>query len=140
MPAYGKFPFSKTVFPGQNALVVGFPAIPPGGPSALANDQGESLATAYKSIPVCVAPVAGMGVGYPQRQISWQTVFTLAASALTLILQGSINDVDAEYQTVDTSSATGGETRTVASNMRFFRVLGSSVTGACTGTVKITAL
>lgn len=139
MPAYGKPPFAKSIYPGQNTLAVGYPAIAPGGPSALAADQPEVITAGYKSIPVCVAPAPG-NHGYTQRQLSWQIVFGVAPSVASLILQGSINDVDAEYQTVDTSTSIAGETRTINSNMRFFRVLASALTGTTSATVKITAM
>jgi hypothetical protein len=142
MPAYlnaaGNKNPSKSIYPGQNALIVGWPAINDG-PTAEQVTRLESIATGYKSIPVCVAPVSG-GHGYTQRQITWQATYGVEPSAASWILQGSIDDVDDEYQTVDTSSTIGIFSQTVQSNFRFFRILASSVTGACTGAVKITAL
>src|SRR5882757_9610582 len=38
--------------------------------------------------------------------VRWQTVFGTAPTAVNIILQAAINDVDAEYQTID--SSTGG--------------------------------
>lgn len=139
MPAYGKPPFVKSVYPGQNALIVGFPKIE-GGPAALAVDQLETLAVNYKSIPVCIAPAAGAGHGYTQRQVSWQITYGSTPSAIGWVLEGSINDIDDEYQQVDTSANIGIFTQTVASNFRFFRVRIASLTGATTAAVKVTGL
>src|SRR3984957_12572155 len=40
------------------------------------------------------------------RSISWQTIYGSAPSAISVVLQGAMNDVDAQYSTVDTSTAT----------------------------------
>ena len=45
--------------------------------------------------------------------VRWQTIFGTAPTAVSLVLQGAMADVDAEYQTIDTSVATTGEARTV---------------------------
>jgi len=70
--------------------------------------------------------------------VRWQTVFGTAPTAVSLILQGAINDVDAEYQQLDTASLTTGEARTVANvQARFLRVRFVSSTGGTGLTVKI---
>ena len=46
--------------------------------------------------------------------VRWQTIFGGAPTAVSLVLQGAMADVDAEYQTIDTSVATTGEARTVS--------------------------
>ena len=46
--------------------------------------------------------------------VRWQTIFGAAPTAVNIVLQAAINDVDAEYQTIDTTTATAGEGRTVA--------------------------
>jgi hypothetical protein len=45
--------------------------------------------------------------------VRWQTIFGTAPTAVSLILQGAMADVDAEYQTIDTTTNTAGEARTV---------------------------
>ena len=45
--------------------------------------------------------------------VRWQTIFGTAPTAVSLILQGAMADVDTEYQTIDTTSNTAGEARTV---------------------------
>ena len=70
--------------------------------------------------------------------VRWQTVFGTAPTAVSIILQGAINDVDAEYQLLDTSTQTAGEARTVANvQARFLRVRFVSSTGGSGLTAKI---
>jgi hypothetical protein len=70
--------------------------------------------------------------------VRWQTVFGTAPTAVNIILQGAINDVDAEYQLIDTSTQTAGEARTVANvQARFLRVRFVSSTGGTGLTAKI---
>jgi hypothetical protein len=72
------------------------------------------------------------------RTISWQTLYGSAPSAISVALQTSMNDVDAQYATVDTSTATGGEARTVT-NVRanFVRAKVSSISGGSGITVQL---
>jgi hypothetical protein len=72
------------------------------------------------------------------RTISWQTIYGSAPSAISVVLQGAMNDVDAQYSTVDTSTATAGETRAV-NNVRanFVRAKVSSITGGSGITVQV---
>ena len=70
--------------------------------------------------------------------VRWQTVFGTAPTAVSIILQAAINDVDAEYQQIDVSTLTTGEARTVANvQARFLRVRFVSSTGGTGLTVKI---
>ena len=70
--------------------------------------------------------------------VRWQTVFGTAPTAVNIILQAAINDVDAEYQTIDTTTTTAGEARTVANaQARFLRVRFVSSTGGTGLTAKI---
>ena len=70
--------------------------------------------------------------------VRWQTVFGTAPTAVNIILQSAINDVDAEYQTIDTTTTTAGEARTVANvQARFLRVRFVSSTGGTGLTAKI---
>jgi hypothetical protein len=39
--------------------------------------------------------------------VRWQTIFGTAPTAVSIVLQAAMADVDAEYQTVDTGAATG---------------------------------
>ena len=47
------------------------------------------------------------------RAVRWQTIFGGAPTAVNLVLQAAMADVDAEYQTLDTTTVVGGEARTV---------------------------
>jgi len=70
--------------------------------------------------------------------VRWQTIFGGAPSAVSIVLQAAINDVDAEYQTIDTASLTTGEGRTVVNvQARFLRAKVVSSTGGSGLTVKI---
>lgn len=70
--------------------------------------------------------------------VRWQTIFGSAPTAVNIILQGAINDVDAEYQTIDTATTTTGEGRSLANvQARFLRAKVVSSTGGSGLTVKI---
>jgi hypothetical protein len=72
------------------------------------------------------------------RTVSWQTLYGSAPSAVSVVLQTAMNDVDAQYATVDTSTVTAGESRTV-NNVRgnFIRAKVSSITGGSGVTVQV---
>jgi hypothetical protein len=70
--------------------------------------------------------------------VRWQTIFGGAPSAVNMVLQAAMNDVDTEYQTIDTTTATAGEGRTVANvQARFIRIRFVSSTGGSGLTAKI---
>jgi uncharacterized protein with beta-barrel porin domain len=70
--------------------------------------------------------------------VRWQTLFGTAPSAISIILQGATADVDAEYATIDTSTATAGEARTVTGvRARFLRIKLTSSTGGSSLTAKL---
>ena len=72
------------------------------------------------------------------RTIRWQTSFGSAPSAVSIVLQCALTDSDAQYSTIDTSTATTGEARTVV-NVRgnFLRAKVSSITGGSGVTVQV---
>ena len=73
--------------------------------------------------------------GYAVR---WQTIFGTAPTAVSLQLQGAMADVDAEYQTLDSTTATPGEARTVSSvQAKFLRIKFASSTGGSGLTAKM---
>ena len=55
MSAYGTWPNSKSVYPGQSALLIGNPGNYSGGNPGPGNATAEAVATGYKSIAVCIA-------------------------------------------------------------------------------------
>ncbi len=70
--------------------------------------------------------------GFPEngRTIRWQTIYGTAPSAVSVALQTAMVDADAQYSTVDTSSATAGEARTITGvRGNFIRAKVSSITG-----------
>lgn len=70
--------------------------------------------------------------------VRWQTLFGTAPTAVSLVLQGAMADVDAEYQTVDTTTNTAGEARTVTGvQAKFLRVKFNSSTGGGGLTAKL---
>jgi hypothetical protein len=78
--------------------------------------------------------------GFPNegRTICWQTIYGTAPSAVSIVLQTAMVDSDSEYATVDTSSANGGESRTVTTvRGNFLRAKVSSITGGSGVTVQI---
>ena len=72
------------------------------------------------------------------RTVSWQTIYGSAPSAISVVLQTALNDVDGQYSTIDTTTATAGETG-VVNNVRanFVRVKISSITGGSGITVQV---
>ena len=82
--------------------------------------------SATVSEPFAVPP----GKGSLGRAITWQASYAVAPGAVSLNLQGAFNDVEAEYAILDTSTAVGGETKTVLNcTYRFVRTKQVSRTG-----------
>jgi hypothetical protein len=78
--------------------------------------------------------------GFPEngRTIRWQTVFGSAPSAISVVLQTAMSDSDAQYTTIDTSTVTAGEARSVTGvRANFVRAKVSSITGGSGVTVQV---
>jgi hypothetical protein len=78
--------------------------------------------------------------GFPEngRTVRWQTSFGSAPSAVSVVLQSALADSDAQYSTIDTSSATAGEARTVSGvRGNFLRAKVASITGGSGVTVQV---
>jgi hypothetical protein len=70
--------------------------------------------------------------------VRWQTIFGSAPTAVSLVLQGAMADIDAEYQTIDTTVTTTGEARTVSGvQAKFLRIKFNSSTGGSGLTAKL---
>ncbi len=70
--------------------------------------------------------------------VRWQTIFGTAPTAVSIALQGAMSDIDAEYQTIDTTTALTGEARTVANvQAKFLRIKLVSSTGGAGLTAKL---
>lgn len=95
------------------------------------------------------APAAGQSsqqfalpsyAGFPEngRTIRWQTIYGTSPSAISVALQTAMTDADAQYTTIDTSTATAGEARTVTGvRANFIRAKVSSITGGSGVTVQV---
>lgn len=70
--------------------------------------------------------------------VRWQTIFGTAPTAVNIVLQGAMADVDAEYQTIDTTTNVAGEARTVTGvQSKFLRIKFVSSTGGAGLTAKL---
>jgi hypothetical protein len=70
--------------------------------------------------------------------VRWQTIFGTNPTALNMVLQSAMADVDAEYQTIDTTTALTGEARTVGGvQAKFLRIRLVSSTGGTGLTAKV---
>jgi hypothetical protein len=119
MPAYGTKP-GFSLYGNQNndsVYLIGYKGQPWNSVVALQSDSFEEVDAAYKSIPAAMAkPLSG------EAQMVWRTQYSSTPGSVVAVLQGAMDDVDAQYVTVDTSSNTAGETRTIASPYRFHRI------------------
>jgi hypothetical protein len=78
--------------------------------------------------------------GFPEngRTIRWQTLYGTAPTSVSIVLQTAMNDVDAQYATIDTSSATAGESRTITGvRGNFIRAKVSAISGGSGVTVQV---
>jgi hypothetical protein len=103
-----RFPYS--IFPGDVALAF----------------NSEAPAAGQASQQFALPSYAG----FPEngRTIRWQTIYGTSPSAVSIVLQTAMSDSEAQYTTIDTSSATAGEAVTgVRGN--FVRAKVSSITG-----------
>jgi hypothetical protein len=70
--------------------------------------------------------------------VRWQTIFGTAPTAVSIALQGAMADLDSEYQTIDSTTNTAGEARTVtAVQAKFLRIKFTSSTGGSGLTAKL---
>jgi len=80
------------------------------------------------------------GRGEQGRTVRWQTIYGTAPTAVTMVLQAALDDVDAHYQTIDSSTLVGGEGRTVTGvNAKFIRAKLTANTGGSGITVQLLA-
>jgi hypothetical protein len=78
--------------------------------------------------------------GFPEngRTIRWQTIYGTAPSSISVALQTAMSDANAQYATIDTSTATAGEARTVTGvRGNFIRVIVNAISGGSGVTVQI---
>jgi len=121
MPAYSNATPPLSLFPGDVGFSFNAETFPANGTSG-----------AQFAIP------EPAGLADQTHAVRWQTIFGTAPSAINIVLQGAAADVDAEYATIDTSTATAGEARTVTGvRARFLRVKVVSSTGGSSLTAKL---
>jgi hypothetical protein len=91
-------------------------------------EVGEALTNTASQAFAVPAPT---GAGASGRTVTWSTSYPTAPAGVTMALQGSLFDIDAQYQTLDTSTAVGGEERVFTlTAFRFLRLKASGVSGA----------
>jgi hypothetical protein len=56
------------------------------------------------------------GIADGGTAIRWQTIFGTNPTAISIVLQAAMADVDTEYQTIDSSASTTGEARSIPNN------------------------
>src|ERR1700730_3708439 len=121
MPAYQNVTPPSSLFSGDVGVSVNNEAFP-----------GSAQAGAQFALP------SFTGTNDPGTAVRWQTIFGTAPTAVNIVLQGAMADVDAEYQQIDASTATTGEARTVAGvQAKFLRIRFVSSTGGTGLTAKI---
>ncbi len=121
MPSYSNTQPPSSLFPGDVGFSWNNEALP-----------ADGTAGAQFAVPE--------PAGLPEQGhvVRWTTSFIGGPTAVNLRLQGAIADVDAEYADIDTSTATGGESRTVTGvRARFLRVKKFSSTGGTNLTAKM---
>ena len=121
MPSYQNLTPPSSLFPGDVGFSFNNEAFP-----------GGALAGSQLAIPSYAGqPDSGTAV-------RWQTIFGTVPTAVSLVLQGAMADVDAEYQTIDTTTNTAGEARTVTGvQAKFLRIKFNSSTGGSGLTAKL---
>ena len=121
MPSYQNLTPPSSLFPGDVGFSFNNEAFP-----------GGALAGSQFAIPSYAGqPDSGTAV-------RWQTIFGTVPTAVSLVLQGAMADVDAEYQTIDTTTNTAGEARTVTGvQAKFLRIKFNSSTGGSGLTAKL---
>ena len=121
MPAYSNATPPLSLFPGDVGFSFNAESFP-----------ADGTAGAQFAIP------EPAGLADQTHAVRWQTIFGTAPTAVSMILQGAMADVDAEYQQLDAASLTTGEARTVAGvQAKFLRIRFVSSTGGTGLTAKI---
>ena len=120
MPNYNAQVPPYSIFPGDVALAF----------------NGDAPAAGQASQQFALPSYAG----FPEngRTVRWQTICGTSPSAVSIVLQTAMTDADAQYTTIDTSTAAGGEARTITGvRGNFIRAKVSSITGGSGVTVQI---
>ena len=111
--------------PNYNAQVPPY-SISPGDVALAFNSEAPSAGQASQQFAL------PSYAGFPEngRTIRWQTIYGTAPSAVNVALQTAMVDADSQYASIDTSTATAGESRTVTGvRANFVRAKVTSITG-----------
>ena len=100
--------------------------------------NAESPAAPQSSIQFALPAFTGAEAD-SSRNISWQTSFASAPTAVNVVLQAADQDADANYATVDTSTNVNGERRQIPVRARFLRARLVSQSGGGAVTVTLAA-
>jgi hypothetical protein len=120
MPNYNTQNPPYSIFPGDVALAF----------------NSEAPAAGQASQQFALPNYAGRADN--SRTVRWQTIFGTAPSAISVVLQSAMIDADAQYSTIDTSTVTTGEARSVtAVRSNFLRAKITSITGGSGITVQV---
>src|SRR5579871_5386396 len=107
MPAYSNTYPPLSLFPGDVGFSFNAEAFPANGTA------GSQFAIPEPA-----------GLADQTHTVRWQTIFGTAPSAVSISLQTASADVASEYWTVDTSTATAGEARSIGGiRSRFLRII-----------------
>lgn len=120
MPAYNAQNPPTSIYPGDVALAF--------------NSESPSAGEASQQFAL------PNYAGFPEngRTIRWQTTFGTAPTSVSVALQTAMSDADAQYATIDTSTATSGEARSVSGvRGNFVRAKVSAISGGSGVSVQI---
>ncbi len=98
-------------------------------------EVGEALVNG-KSQAFAIQDIAGHNEN--GLTVTWSTFYPSAPSTVTMTLQAAMVNQDAQFETLDTSTNTGGDVRsTTFTRYRFLRVVASNVTGGTNPTAVV---
>jgi hypothetical protein len=122
------------LYPGQVGVFFGSAAIPTG-PTALQSIGYEAIAPGVKSRTINIAAQPGF-YATAGKTATWRIFFSSTPGSCSIILQGSSDAVDANFQTLTTVTNTGTTSNQITAatlgSYQFLRVLQNS-----SGTVNI---
>ena len=94
--------------------------------------DASAAAATTNSTPIAVPQKS---IKSPQK-LTWQTFYSATPTAITINIQGSLDEVN--WSTLDSTTATGGEVKTFEHQLNFLRAQIAAKTGSFNTTVMIT--
>lgn len=100
-------------------------------------EVAEALTNNSSSVQFAIPDPVGFDVN--AKVCTWQTVFTSQPAGITVALQGAMQDVDAQYVNLDTSTSVTGEIKqTTVNEVSFLRIRITGLGGAApAGIIKL---